>query len=62
MVLDLNISSSVMIWRQTHIGKPARGFLQLLIVKAPKANIDPSEVSTENCLDCLYLGFKSFDM
>jgi len=38
------ISSSVMIWRQTHIRKPARAFLQLFIVKATKANIDPSEV------------------
>ena len=56
------ISSSVMVWRQTHMRKPACTFLQLFIIKAPKASIDQSEVSTENCLDCLYLGFRSCDM
>jgi hypothetical protein len=56
------ISSSVMIWRQTCMRKPAHAFLQLFIIKAPKASIGPSEVSTENCFDCLHLGFRSSDM
>jgi hypothetical protein len=34
--------------------KPACAFLQLFIVKAPKASTGPSEVSTENCLDCIW--------
>jgi len=56
------ISSSVMVRRQTHMRKPERAFLQLFIIKAPKASIGPSEVSTENCLNCLYLGFRSSDV
>jgi len=56
------VSSSVTIWRQIHMRKAAHAFLQLLIIKAPKASTDPSDISTENCLDCLYLGFRSSDM
>jgi hypothetical protein len=47
---------------ETDVRKPAHAFLQLFIVKAPKASIGPSEVSTENCLDCSHLGFRSSDM